>query len=90
MKFRKKPVVIEAFQYTKSLKNFQEESHLPQWAKTAYENGKIYYKDEDSNLYISTLEGEMRVRINDYIIQGVHGEIYPCEPNIFYKTYEQV
>ena len=39
---------------------------------------------------ISTLEGEMKADVGDFIITGVNGEKYPCKPDIFHKTYEQV
>lgn len=58
-KFRKKPVVISAYQTDKELK-------------------------------IQTLEGEMTANVGDWIITGVNGEVYPCKPDIFAKTYEQV
>lgn len=58
-KFRKKPVVIQAYQCT------QRE-------------------------VIHTLEGAMVASPGDYIITGVHGEKYPCKPDIFQKTYERV
>jgi hypothetical protein len=40
-------------------------------------------------LYVKTLEGTHHARVGDYIIQGVNGEIYPCKPDIFEKTYEK-
>jgi hypothetical protein len=42
------------------------------------------------NIYITTLEGQMRGHIGDYIIKGVHGEFYPCERKIFEETYEVI
>ena len=58
-KYRKKPVVIEAYQ-------------------------------TDSEFNIVTLEGTMHANIGDYIITGVHGEVYPCKPDTFEETYEEV
>lgn len=80
MKYRKKPVVVEAIQLTN--KNLLE---AKEWC-----NGELVPNAETSgyDLYISTLEGIMHVDINDYIIQGVEGEFYPCKPDIFEKTYE--
>lgn len=46
-----------------------------------------YYGPE---LYISTLEGVHHVSVGDYVIRGVNGELYPCKPDIFMKTYEEV
>ncbi|EOS7904501.1 hypothetical protein EAC61_RS05360 [Enterococcus hirae] len=80
MKYRKKPVVVEAIQLTN--KNLLE---VKEWC-----NGELVPNTETSgcDLYISTLEGIMHTDINDYIIQGVEGEFYPCKPDIFEKTYE--
>lgn len=43
-----------------------------------------------TDVFIDTLEGRMHASVGDYIIQGVNGEYYPCKPNIFWKTYEEV
>lgn len=59
MKFRKKPVVVDAYQ-------------------------------TDREMNIETLEGVMHAEPGDWIITGVNGERYPCKPDIFEKTYEQV
>ena len=58
-KYRKKPVIIEAYQ-------------------------------TDKEIDIDTLEGVMHASVGDYIITGVHGEQYPCKPDIFEETYEKV
>lgn len=80
MKFRKKPVVVEAVRWTgdnyEEINAFCEENDL--WA----ENRKA--------LFINGLEGIMYAEIGDYIIKGVNGEYYPCKPDIFEKTYERV
>lgn len=78
-KFVKKPVVVEAIQFTGF--NFDEiESFV----------GGDYGKDAEGNHVIATLEGAMRVSIKDFIIKGVKGEFYPCKPDIFKATYEEV
>lgn len=79
MKYRKKPAVVEAIQFDGD--NFYE---VEQFAK-----GKTFY-DILERFYISTLEGEMLVSEGDYVIKGVEGEFYPCKPDIFHKTYEEV
>lgn len=43
-----------------------------------------------TNLKIKTLEGDMTASIGDYIIKGLHGEFYPCKPDVFEKKYEQI
>jgi hypothetical protein len=94
--FRKKPVVIEAFQITSLTRN--DNKNWPVWLSKAWqkennEKGAFYpIKDKvnGERLAIETLEGMHFVSMNDYIIQGVEGEIYPCKPGIFEKTYEKI
>lgn len=95
MKYRKKPVVIEAFQYDGDLKGSDGNYYVPHWAIEAYENDIMFYGTLDCHkppcdLLIKTLEGNMLVSVNDYVIQGINGELYPCKPDIFEKTYEAV
>lgn len=95
MKYRKKPVEVEAFQYAGVRKSDQTNlgeylfNECPKWLSDAWDDG-VMFKDETKNLYIKTLEGVMKVNIGDYIIRGVKGEIYPCKPDIFEQTYEKV
>ena len=80
-KYRKKPVVIEAIQY-----NGTDENKI-----TLYHfMGVDCYVDENENLIIRTLEGDMKASVGDYIVKGVDGEFYPCKPTIFEQTYEEV
>ena len=76
MKFRKKPVVIEAVQF--------KGDNMAKCLKFLKGN----YLFEDNTLKIITLEGNMTVSTDDFIIKGVNGEFYPCKPDIFEKTYE--
>lgn len=88
-KYRKKPVVVEAEHVYKLLNNAtQNWNELPQWVKDNYEKGNIVFLN--NCLSIMTLEGRMKADYYDYLIQGVNGEIYPCKPDIFEKTYELV
>lgn len=82
MKYRKKPVVIEAF----TLKS----GEVPRWFIDALEkrDGSVEVLPDAKGCDIRTLEGVMHASVDDYIIQGVNGEIYPCKPDIFEKTYE--
>lgn len=94
-KYRKKPVVIEAFQYDGDLMDSNGKYCVPKWAVKAYKEGVIYFDSQDSDsppieLFIKTLEGDHHASVGDYIIQGVQGELYPCKPDIFEKTYEKV
>ena len=79
MKYRKKPVVIEAVQWTGY--NFEEIGAFI---------GGLHYPVETRGILIHTLEGDMVANINDFIIKGINGEFYPCKPDIFEKTYEEV
>ncbi len=95
MRYRKKPVTVEAFQYDGDLIGADGNAYVPDWAIKALRDGTMYYGTPDSNsppceLYINTLEGIHHVSVGDYIIRGVNGEIYPCKPDIFAKTYEEV
>lgn len=81
MRFRKKPVVIEAVQWTGSMQVLID----------AFGTGfATYGHGVDGALSIPTLEGEMCCRLGDWIIRGVKGELYPCKPDIFAATYEAV
>ena len=100
-KYRKKPVVIKAFQMTKERR--WDNSEWPNWLNVAWqqgpgENGLWPNPDVPPNpehksadeLVCGTLEGVHIVTPGDYIIQGIKGEIYPCKPDIFELTYEPV
>lgn len=90
--FRKKPVVIEAFRIGVDVR--------PEWFqdKVVRNEIKLYTVTRSPGLFdydrtycdIQTLEGTMRGEHGDYIIKGVKGEIYPCKPDIFEATYENV
>ena len=79
MKYRKKPVVIEAVQYGPySAPSIELMMFLEGSGATLTEDGII----------IPTLEGDHLARVGDYIIRGVQGELYPCKPDIFEQTYD--
>ena len=78
MKYRKKPIVIDAIQY-----NGKNKVEIQLFMNR--------YLDETSKgLKIPTLEGYMFASVGDYVIKGVQGEFYPCKPDIFEQTYELV
>ena len=89
-KYRKKPVVVEAIQWTgDNLKEVIEFTGLhPSARKWTWEEFEEVVKKK--GLKIFTLEGVEKPRIGDYIIKGVEGEVYPCKASIFEKTYEVV
>lgn len=80
-KFRKKPVEIEAIQFIGTSENFKEIQKL---------NPDIIWYTVHNFLNIPTPEGMMTARLNDWIIQGVKGETYPCKPDVFEQTYEKL
>lgn len=83
-KYRKKPVVIEAVQWTG--KNIDEIKKLKR--SSVFLNSVNAF--DDKLLVIATLEGNMKANIGDYVIKGVQGELYPCKPDIFHATYDKV
>ena len=83
MKFRKKPVVIEAELYDGSKQSIVNVLRL---AKTSLRSVGLF----PDHLIIKTLEGNHRADIGDWIIQGVKGELYPIKNDIFLLTYERV
>lgn len=93
MKFRKKPVVIEAIQWDGSRDRFNT---IYEWANPSGDaisapitsDGCFDSGDDVQNLCIDTLEGTMLARVGDWIIRGVKGEYYPCKPEVFAATYE--
>ena len=99
MKYRKKPVEIEAFQMTEERRwnnvDWPQWMHLA-WNKPDNEEGALNCLQEsdrtegECDLWICTLEGVHKVTFGDWIIQGVQGELYPCKPDIFEATYEPV
>lgn len=80
-KFKKKPVVIEAIQYTGA--NAED---VIRFSKDVI----VKPGGKSDVLIIRTLEGDMQAQTGDFIIKGVNGEFYPCKPDIFEKTYEEV
>ena len=87
-KFRKKPVVIEAVQMTKQMRN--DFGPFPDWALPHLTASRTEKIKNSETVVIKTLEGEMRVSDNDWIIRGVQDEVYLCKPDIFAATYEPV
>ena len=87
MRFRKKPIEIEAFGTAELLTAAQEDwAALPECIRKAYDLGNVLFLP--NGMEIRTLEGVMRAERADWIIQGVQGELYPCKPDIFFATYE--
>lgn len=82
-KYRKRPVVIEAIQWT-GYNTYEVIDFAGKNVAT-----EKFDKDTDT-LLVKTLEGTMKANIGDYIIKGIANEFYPCNEKIFYQTYEKV
>jgi len=81
MKFRKKPVVIEAQLFRNALSGLE----IAKWCNGQFEN-----RGDECFILIRTLEGNHLATMGDWVIKGVKGEFYPCKPDIFKLTYEKV
>jgi len=82
MRFRKKPVVVEAWQWD----GYSAAPNRPHWLQ----GPNVTADHNEETLLISTLEGRMTASRGDWIIRGVKGELYPCKPDVFEATYEPV
>lgn len=82
MKYRKKPVVIEAIQFNSNDISKMLNAWGPSFSKAVVE------QVADSHMVLLTLEGNHFAKFGDYIIKGIKGEFYPCKPDIFEMTYE--
>lgn len=92
MKYRKKPLEVEAFQLTTDV-----EMIAPDWFTQAVVDEKVFIDRSITNghvyIYgctIYTPKGRQKAEIGDYIIRGIKGEIYSCKPDVFYATYDKV
>ena len=89
MKFRKKPVVIEAFEVHPD--DGKTRQLPPMWLIEAMMKTPVHVSiADDGGLDIRTLEGVMHANVGDWIIRGVKGELYPCRGDIFAATYDAV
>lgn len=87
-KYRKKPIIIDAFRLGEEWPDWWAEKHCQNEVTTHNEDGR--WRGGPDYALIQTLEGTMRAENGDWIIRGVAGEIYPCKPDIFAATYEPV
>ena len=78
-RYKTKPCEIEAIQW-----NGRNEKEVLEFVKNKH------YISFDGDLFLITLEGEMKASIDDFIIRGLRGEFYPCKPDVFAKKYELV
>jgi hypothetical protein len=93
MKYRKKPIVIDAYRVTEKFLN-DDDGTAPQWIEDAVGNGRIVFAGNE--ILVRTLEDGVQwtakhvAQVGDWIIMGIKGEIYPIRPDIFEATYEAV
>lgn len=86
MKFRKKPVVIDAVRVADVVHDSATNwKGLPDWLRDAYESGGIVFRPD--GIQIATPEGVMVGTLEDWLIRGTKGELYPCKPEIFEDIY---
>lgn len=100
-KYRKKPIVVDAYQVVEPEKLLMNIDKIPDWLRQEIEKGNLgniyllvsrHVGDKYAKVTVNvvTLEGTMKVSPGDYIIKGVNGEFYPCKPDIFEKSYDPV
>ncbi len=86
-KFRKKPIVIETMVFeTNNEVESPNMDAIVNWMNQGKDKMQAWHNG--TNIFISTLEGEMRADVGDYIIRGIKGEFYPCKPDIFNNSYD--
>jgi hypothetical protein len=85
--YRKKPIAVEVMQFIGT--NWRD---IEVWSDdSVYVRGsKLPDYQKEMEMTVTTLEGQVRARVGDYIIRGVRGEFYPCEKSIFEETYYEV
>lgn len=97
MKYRKKPIVVEAFQLTEETR--RNNYDWPEWLHKAWQKERVELgsvcpwipRSFEGPLEIHTLgDGYVKCEIGDYIVRGVKGELYPCKPDIFMMTHDLV
>lgn len=87
-KFRKKPVVIDAVKASEVIEHAKKSDCVSQesWIRKAIDENILSIGTAE--IFVKTDEGLMRADYDDMIIRGVKGELYPCKPDVFEKTYE--
>ena len=90
MKYRRKPVEIEAFQFDGDMITSDGKYYVPEWAVNALNNNVLFFED-DGELYLRCEDGYIEhVYVGDYIIRDVRGVLFVYEPDVFEKMYELV
>jgi hypothetical protein len=87
-KYITKPLVIEAFKYDGDLIDRDGKYYVPKWAIEAHKDNDLFYIE--GALIVCTLKGMITANVGDYIVKGIQGELYPCDPEIFEETYSAI
>lgn len=93
MKFRKKPEIVDAFQYDGDLIDSEGNYYVPEWAAVAHQAGILFYMHGDSSpmeLYLNTYGEHWNVRVGDYVICNGDGSLDVCSAQAFERDYEPV
>lgn len=86
-RYRQKPVIVEAMQFNKA----EDYYDIREWSNSTMSKPYSYtFHIDKYSIGVETLEGRMVALFGDYIVRGVNGEFYPCKPDIFEQTYEEV
>lgn len=89
MNYRKKPIVVQALEFkTNNEDGSPNMDRIINWINQGKDLCQGWHNG--TNIFIKTLEGEMRTEVGDFVIRGVKGEFYPCKPDIFHATYDAV
>lgn len=92
MKFKAKPVEVEAFQYDGDFMN-SNGYYVPQWAVDAFERGVLYFDEIDgvpAELFVETPSDMIHIALGDYIVLSEDGIPYPCKPALFEKFFKPI
>ena len=84
--FKKRPITVKAWQWEGGTK----QDDVPEWVLANCSSYKIAANDTVVKLEIQTLEGPLNAKLTDFIIEGVNGEVYPCDWEVFKKSYDEV
>lgn len=85
--YRKKPVVVEAVRIRDLMRmRHEDQSAVPTWVTAGYDSGVLHFADDF--LQVTTMEGVMQGRRDDWLVKGTKGELYPVKPEIFAEIYE--
>ncbi len=89
-KYRNKSFEVEAFQVEDNLKDEVGNWHAPDWVMSAYNNGDLFYVEEERKLFAKTLDGNLSISNKDFIMKDIENNLHICKPDVFKMTYEKI